>query len=76
MAIGRDGSRLSQLAVCVAAAGTYLLTESEARNIIDHQVETIDAHWDEVADEAQLTAIDRQYFWGRQFLNPFAFEGY
>lgn len=33
MAIGRDGYRLSQVAACVARASTYLLAESEAREI-------------------------------------------
>ncbi|MCP3936885.1 MAG: HipA domain-containing protein [Actinomycetia bacterium] len=76
MAIGRDGFRLSQLAGCVKAAAEYLLSESEARLIIDHQVEVIEAEWSEVADDATMTEADRQYFLRRQFLNPFAFEGY
>ncbi len=76
MAIGRDGFRFSQLAGCVKAAAVYLLSESEARQIIDRQVEVIEAEWSVVADEATMTETDRQYYWHRQFLNPFAFEGY
>ena len=76
MAIARNGFRFSQLAGCVEAAHEYLLSETQAREIIDGHVEVIKAEWEEVADEAFMTEADRSYFWGRQFLNPFAFEGY
>jgi len=35
IAIGRDGYRLSQVAACVVRGSTYLLTEEEAREIVD-----------------------------------------
>jgi serine/threonine-protein kinase HipA len=76
MAIGPDGFRMSQLAGCVAAAQTYMLSEGEARAIIDHQVEVIEAEWADVCDLAQLSDVSRAYFWRRQFLNPYAFHGY
>jgi serine/threonine-protein kinase HipA len=76
MIIGADGFRLSQLAGCVERASTYLLTASDARALIDHQVEVIRSDWPEVSDLARMSAADRSLFWGRQFLNPYAFEGY
>lgn len=76
MAIGSDGYRMSQLAGCVARASTYLLSESEARAIVDRQIETVQTHWKEVCDRAVLTQVDRARFWRRQFLNPYALEGY
>jgi serine/threonine-protein kinase HipA len=76
MAIGPDGFRMSQLAGCVAAAETYLLSERDARAIIDHQVAVIEAEWSDVCDLAQLSEVARGYFWHRQFLNPYAFHGY
>jgi len=76
MAIGRSGFRNSQLAGCVKAASTYLLSEREAREIIEHQVSCIETEWDAVADAAAMTEVDRDFFWHRQFLNPYAFEGY
>jgi serine/threonine-protein kinase HipA len=76
MMIGPDGYRMSQLAGCVAHASTYLLTESDARELIDHQVEVIKREWDDVCDLAQMTEVERSFFWRRQFLNPYAFEGY
>jgi serine/threonine-protein kinase HipA len=76
MAIGPDGFRMSQLAGCVAAAETYLLTEADARAIIDHQLDVIRSDWTEVCDLAELPEVGRRYFWGRQFINPYALEGY
>jgi serine/threonine-protein kinase HipA len=68
--------RRSQLVHCLAAAERLGLTHVHAREIIDHQMTTIHDHWDEVGDEANLSPIDRDFLWGRQFLNPFALEGY
>ncbi len=79
MAIGADGWRFSQLAGCVARAGEYLLgrdPERQAREIVDHQLATIHERWDEICDEARLTKSQRDAFWGRQFLNPYALYDY
>jgi len=76
MAIGRDGWRMSQVAGCVERAGIYQLSEAEAREIVDNQIETIKGQWDEVCDLAGLAEVERAGFWGRQFLNRYALEGY
>ncbi|MGC9222186.1 MAG: type II toxin-antitoxin system HipA family toxin [Solirubrobacteraceae bacterium] len=76
MAIGPDGYRYSKVAGCVRYAGTYSLSEREARAIVDHQLEVINAEWSDVAEFAELTELERDYFWHRQFLNPYALEGY
>ncbi len=76
MAIGPDGYRFSQLDGCVRYAGTYLLTEPQAREIVDHQIDVIRGEWDDVAELAELTAVDRDYFWRRQLLNPYALQDY
>jgi serine/threonine-protein kinase HipA len=76
MAIGKDGYRMSQVAGCVARASTYLLSERDAREIVDRQIDVIETQWDEVCDLAALTEVDRAGFWRRQFLNPYATEGY
>jgi serine/threonine-protein kinase HipA len=72
MAIGRDGFRMSQVAGCVERASTYLLSEADAREIVDRQIATIEAEWDEVCEMARMSAVDRKWFWCRQFLNPYA----
>jgi serine/threonine-protein kinase HipA len=48
----------------------------EARELIDHQVAVIGRDWPEICDLAHMTTVDRAFFWGRQLLNPYAFEGY
>jgi serine/threonine-protein kinase HipA len=66
----------SRLALCLEAAPAFQLKAEQARAIIDRQVEVIRASWDEVCDEAGMKPADRQAMWGRQFLNPYAFEGW
>lgn len=53
-----------------------MLSDGEAREVIDSQVEVIEREWDEVCERARLTEVERSFFWGRQILNPYAFEGY
>lgn len=74
MAIGRDGARASQLSTCLAACEVYLLDRAQAQAIIDAQVDTIRAEWEDAADTAGLTALDRQQLFGREILNEFAFR--
>jgi serine/threonine-protein kinase HipA len=67
--------RESRLEICLKAAHLFLLSDAEAMTLIVHQIKTIQQKWDEVAQEAQLTQVDRKLMWRRQFLNPYAFEG-
>jgi serine/threonine-protein kinase HipA len=76
MAIDHDGWRMSQVAGCVKRSGIYHLTEPEARTIIDEQIEVIRASWDDVSELAKLTKVEKDGFWERQYLNPYATEGY
>jgi len=57
--------------VCLRAAHVYHLTTVEAQEIIDHQVETITEEWDDAADRARLTSVERRRLWGTQILNEF-----
>jgi len=71
-----DGDhRESQLALCIKAAASFHLSRDDALAIIQHQQETIEKEWDGVCDEAQLSTVDKNMFWGRQFFNPYIFEG-
>ncbi len=69
------GNRLSKLKSCLDAAPHFQLSEEKAQAIFKKQRELIESNWDKVCDEARLSTIDRNLFWQRQFLNPFAFEG-
>ncbi|ADM99234.1 type II toxin-antitoxin system HipA family toxin [Dickeya dadantii] len=68
-------NRMSNLAVCLDAAPKFLLTETEAVEIIRHHIETVRAQWTRVCDEVALSDVERKLFWGRMFLNPYIFEG-
>ena len=70
--IGNNG--YSQLKTCQMAAHHFLLSEKEAIEIFNTFQENIRNHWDSVCDEASLTTVDKSFFWGRQFLNPFSLE--
>lgn len=70
------GIRDSQVELAVRASATYLLSEADAREIVDHQIETIAGQWKAVAEIAQLSSAEESYFRRRQFLNPYAFESY
>ncbi len=67
-------NNLSQLKTCLAAAHNFLLSEDNARAILAHLIETMEQHWNEVCEQAQLSDVDKNLFWGRQFLNPFSTE--
>jgi len=73
MAIGRDGSRASQFAVCVAAAADYGLSRPEAKEIVDRIVSTIEEGWRVTADVAELSEADRNALWRRSVLNRSTF---
>lgn len=68
--------RLSQLTVCMDAAPNFLLSETRASAIIETQIATIQACWSIVCDEAGMSEVDRTFLWERQFLNPFALQGF
>lgn len=76
MAIGDDDWRYSQLAGCVERAGIFRLSPGEARDIIDNQLDVVRHDWQDVCDLAGLSRVDRSWFWGRQFLNPYCMYGY
>ncbi|HZL31439.1 MAG TPA: type II toxin-antitoxin system HipA family toxin [Pseudolabrys sp.] len=67
--------RLSQIAVWLKAAQTFLLSEQQAIALAKQQIIAIHDHWMPICTEAKLTEVDRNYLWRRQFLNPFCFEG-
>lgn len=75
MLIGVEDRR-SRLETCRAEASAFLLSDEDARLIIDAQIGGITDSWGEVCDEAQLSTVDRAFLWERQFLNKFAFDGW
>jgi serine/threonine-protein kinase HipA len=78
MIIGDAAERFkeSQVAGCVERAHLYQLSKAEATAIADHQLDVIHSNWADVCEQAELTDLDRGYFWKRQFLNDYALEGW
>ena len=70
---GKD--RSSQIAACLGAASTYLLSLQEGLDIVAGLINSIGKNWAKVCKEASLSEMDRRLLIGRQFLNPYAFEG-
>lgn len=68
--------RFSRLTLCVEAAHQFQLSAQEASSIIDAQLNVLRSQWQRVCDEAGLGVAQRDALWGRQFLNPFALQGY
>lgn len=73
MSINRR-DRQAKVSTCVANAAKFQLKTEDAQAIADHQISVIRANWDAVCDEAELSATDRAYLWGRQFLNSYALD--
>ena len=67
-------NNMSQLKSCLEAAHDFLLSEGDARAIFSHLTESIEKNWAPVCEEAELSEVDRQLLWGRQFLNPYSTE--
>ena len=75
-ALGIHGNeRRSQLAACRAAAPSFLIRDADALGIMKSQIRCIRENWTSVCVAAGLTLVDKTFFWRRQFLNPYAFEG-
>ncbi|MBL4867540.1 MAG: HipA domain-containing protein [Pseudomonadales bacterium] len=68
-------TNLSQIRHCIDAAHHFLLSKEDALEIFEKQKAVIETNWLSVCDEAELTEVDKQLLWGRQFLNSFSLEG-
>jgi serine/threonine-protein kinase HipA len=69
------GFKYSQLAGCIKASEIYFLSQVEARQIVDEQLDIIRSQWTDASDAARLTENERLQLWRRQILNPYATEG-
>lgn len=70
--VGDD--RMSRVSSCLNAAPHFLLSREEAITIIEGLLRSIIENWNSVCEEATLVPADKALLWGRQFLNPYAFE--
>lgn len=63
----------SRISACLEAAHHFQLSRQDGLAVVEKQMVGIGENWESVCDIAELGATDRNLFWGRQFLNPFAF---
>ena len=66
-----DSPDLNELDEQMADAYKSVLADAPARLIAE-----IRDGWDAVCEEVGMSAVDRAFLWGRQFLNAYALEGY
>ncbi|MEE8056844.1 MAG: HipA domain-containing protein [Pseudomonadales bacterium] len=66
--------RSSKLITCLETAHNFLLSDDDAKTIFEAQKEIINNKWDDICNEADLSQIDKNLLWGRQFMNSFAAE--
>lgn len=67
-----EENNLSQLRTCLLACRNFLLSEEEAHIIFDRLIRVIQENWDSECDAIELSAVEKDSLWGRQFLNPFS----
>jgi len=65
---------MSRVSSCLEAANHFLLSRQDALAIVEAQIQCIHKNWHSVCDSALLKEADRTFLWGRQFLNPYAYE--
>ena len=70
--VGDD--RMSRVSSCLNAAPNFLLSREEAIIIVESLLRSVIENWKLSCEEAALVPADRALLWGRQFLNPYAFE--
>ena len=66
--------RMSRISACLEAAHHFLLSDDEALAVAEGQIRIIGKEWEAVCAEAELSDVDRNLLWGRQFLNLYAFD--
>lgn len=71
---GNEASQAMRISSCLGAASHFLLSWEDAIAIVETQMQSIFKNWQSVCDSAELSEADRTLLWGRQFLNPYAYE--
>jgi len=75
LAYGPHGQRKSNLAELVEASNAYSIPKPEAKDRVLNMLDTVEEHWSDAADFAQMAAQDRQMLWRTAFSHPAASWG-
>ena len=69
-----DNNNLSRITTCLDAAHHFLLDKDDAVELIETMINIIVKNWKSVCDETPMRGVDRNFYWKRIFMNPYAFE--
>lgn len=69
-----DKNNLSRITTCLDTAHHFLLAKEDAVELIENMIDVIVKNWKGVCDEASMSEVDRNFYWKRIFMNPYAFE--
>jgi serine/threonine-protein kinase HipA len=64
----------SQIALCLEAAGLFLLKRSDAKQRVIDLMTGLADRWESVCEASGITPVDRNVLATRQVFNPFVFE--
>ncbi|WP_061718868.1 type II toxin-antitoxin system HipA family toxin [Pantoea trifolii] len=67
-------NNLSRMSSCLDAAHHFALSRADAHAHFMMLKTAIETYWHHVCDEAELSQVDRESLWNRQFINPFSLE--
>ena len=70
----KNDNRKSQLNSCIQGADVFMLSQTEAIEIIEKILSGIIDNWNSMCDEAEVSPVDKNLFASRQILNPYVFE--
>jgi serine/threonine-protein kinase HipA len=65
---------LLRIKTFLATAQHFLLFRQAAFDAIDRIESAIRDNWERVCGKAELSPVDKNYLWGRQFFNPCSIE--
>lgn len=74
MQIGGVQGNLSTLNNALTVCHHFQLSQDEAQQLIEQQLSVIQAHWENLCEQAGLAETERNRLWQRAILNPFCFS--
>ncbi|MBS0286452.1 MAG: type II toxin-antitoxin system HipA family toxin [Proteobacteria bacterium] len=76
MLIEGNQDNLSTLSNILSICEHFLITQDEAKNLINAQIAIIQDNWLKLCEEADLPKVEREKLWRRSILNPFCLYGW
>jgi serine/threonine-protein kinase HipA len=74
MMISGDAGNVATLKNVLSTHKNFLLTEIEARDIIEQEITVLNTHWQSTCDEANLTTLERSRLWGSTVYSEYCLQ--